>query len=294
MINPFKTVGIVFVVLFTMFIMSLFIGFAMVEPGNVGIVVNMYGTNKGVSDIPIKTGAFFYNNFTSNVYKFPTTKQIAVWTKDKNEGSPVDESITFNSSDKAVCNVDISIAYNFIPEKIPSIFVEYRKSAKEITDTYIRSQIRDAFSRTASKMRITDIFGADKQTLLDDVKQYLNEKLVPRGVYFDMISIVGEIRVDPVVTQSLNAVITATQKAIEAENKIRESQAQAQQKIAEAEGNAKAILEVATAQAEANRLLSQSITPTIINYEIAQKWNGVSPQVVGGSGGVFPMLNLGK
>jgi len=288
-------IGIVLAVI-GLFILSRFIGFSMIEPGNVGIVVNMYGTNKGVNDIPVKTGAFFYNNFTSNVYKFPTTLQTMTWTKDESEGSPNNDSITFNSIEGAACNVDISIAYSFMSEKIPSIFMEFRKSAKEITDTYIRSQVRDTFSRVSSKMKVTDIFGSGKQKLLEDVKKDLNDRMIPKGITFDMISIVGAIRVDTLVSESINAVITATQKAVEAENKIRESQAQAQQAIATSEGSAQAILTVAKAQAEANRLLAASITQTIVNYEAVKKWDGVSPQVVSGSGSnmIFPLTNNAK
>jgi len=187
-----------------------------VEPGYVGIKVNMYGDQKGIEDFPLQTGRVHFNPITEDVYKFPTFIQNFVWTADKAEGSPNNDEITFNSVEGAVVSADIAVGFLVEAEKVPSIFVEFRKPIDEIRDVYIRSQVRDAFGRHASKMKVTDIFGVQKQTLLDAVKSDLNDNLGPRGITFDMISFVGGLRVDPRVQESINAVLEAAQKAIEA------------------------------------------------------------------------------
>jgi hypothetical protein len=45
----------------------------------------------------------------------------------------------------------------------------------------------------------------------------------------------------------------------------------------------------AEAQAKANELLSRSITQTLVQYEMAKRWNGQMPQVTGGA---MPMMQL--
>lgn len=130
-----------------------------VEPGYVGIKVNQYGSQRGVEDFPILTGRVNYNIFTEDVYKFPTFLQNVVWTRDRHEGSPDDESITFNSVEGAVVNADIALSYAFVAEKVPTLFVEFRKDPDHITDVYMRSKVRDYFSRNASTMKVTEIFG---------------------------------------------------------------------------------------------------------------------------------------
>ncbi|MGH8142986.1 MAG: hypothetical protein ACREU2_10775, partial [Steroidobacteraceae bacterium] len=45
----------------------------------------------------------------------------------------------------------------------------------------------------------------------------------------------------------------------------------------------------AQAQAQAQKLLQQTLTPEIIQQQAIAKWNGVLPQVVG-SNGVLPMI----
>jgi regulator of protease activity HflC (stomatin/prohibitin superfamily) len=258
-------------------------GCTRVDPGYVGIKVNLYGSDKGVEDLPLVTGRVWYNPWSTDIYVFPTFMQTVTWTQSKTEESPNDDSITFNSIEGAVLNTDVSIAYTFEAAKVPNIFKEFRQPAKDITWKYMRSQIRDAFSRHASQMKAVDIFGSRKQELLIAVKKDLNDYLGPKGFHFDMISLVGAIRADDNVKKSINAVIEAAQKAIEAENKVRESTAIANQKIESARGEGESVLVVAKKQAEANDVLTKSITPTLIQWETLKKWNGVLPQVTSGA-----------
>lgn len=279
-----------------------------VEPGYVGIRVNMYGEQRGVEDFPLQTGRVWYNPFTEDVYKFPTFLQTVSWTQDINEGSPIDESITFNSEEGAAINADISLSYRVRSEKVPHLFVEFRRPIEEITNNYMRSQVRDSFSRVASKMRAVDIFGPRKPELLNKVKAELNGRLCERGFEFDTIAFIGDLRADKRVVNSINAVIEATQRAIEAENKVRQIKAEAQQRIelergkagsivVKAEANAKAaeekakaILTEARAQAEANEIVAKSLSSELIRWHTVRRWDGKVPMVTG-SGGV-PLINL--
>lgn len=259
------------------------VGCTRVSPGYVGIKINMYGSQKGVEDFPLQTGRVWFNVFTEEVYTFPTYMQHAVWTADVHENSRVDESVTFNSVEGAVINADVAASYQIEGEKVPVIFVELRQDAKYITNTYIRSKVRDAFSRHASKMKVVDIFGERKQELLLDVREDLQNELGPKGFKFDMISFVGGLRVDKQVEQSISLTIQATQRAIEAQNKVLQSKAEADQNIEEARGKAEAILLEARAKAEANETLTKSLSPELIQYEALQRWDGVMPRVTGES-----------
>jgi len=268
--------SLLFIVLF------LLTGCTTVPPGYVGIKVNNYGKQRGVEDFPIMTGMVSFNLFTEDVHKFPTFLQNVVWQGDS-------ESITFNSIEGAIVNSDIALSYAFVADKVPHLFVEFRQDAEHITDIYMRSHVRDAFSRQASAMKVVDIFGNGKQALLISVKTDLEQNLGPMGFRFDMVSIVGEMRVDDNVHKSINAVIEAGQRAIEAENKVRQSQAEAQQVIAKAEGDARSITLMAEAQAEANRRVAASLTSELVRWQAIQRWNGITPQVTGGA---IPLIDL--
>jgi regulator of protease activity HflC (stomatin/prohibitin superfamily) len=277
----FKKAGIIFVILIVCLLGTY--GCDVIEPGHVGIRVSLYGTKSGVQDLTIRTGAVIYNRFTEKIYEFPTFMQNAVWTKDLNEQSPTDESVTFNSSEGAVVNTDIALSYQIEAQQVPSIFVNLRQDAKYITHTYMRGKARDALNRLASGMKVTEIFGVGKQKLLLETKKELDRELGGLGFKIDMIAFIGEMRVDPKVLESINLTISASQKAIEAENKVMQSKAEADQKIEDARGEAESITLVAQAKAEANKILTESLTPQLLQYEALQRWDGILPKVTGES-----------
>jgi regulator of protease activity HflC (stomatin/prohibitin superfamily) len=264
-------------------------GCTKVEPGYVGIKVKLYGRQRGVQDYPIVTGRVWYNPYTEEIYQFPTFLQNVVWTRSVTEGRPFDESITFNSREGAIINADVGVSYSFDGNKVPELFVEFRQPAEVITNIYIRNKVRDALNREASRMSVTDIYGIKKQDLLNAVKTDLEEELGQKGIHFDTVSFTSGLRVPPQVEESINSAIEATQRAVEAQNKVAQSTAEAQQRIAEANGIAQSTMIKAKAQADANQLLNASLTPMLIQYEALQKWNGTLPEVTSGA---VPFINV--
>lgn len=46
-----------------------------VDAGHEGILVNLYGSDRGVDDVSLVTGMVWYNPFTQNVFEYPTFVQ---------------------------------------------------------------------------------------------------------------------------------------------------------------------------------------------------------------------------
>lgn len=277
------------ILLFVLAISStVFTGCTSVPPGYVGIKINQYGTYRGVQDIPIVTGRVFYNPFTEDIDTFPTFLQNRVWTASTDEGKEgVDESITFNTVKGAAVNCDISVSTQFDGGKVPELYVKFRKDADYITDVYVRSIVRNSFSKVGGKMDVIDIMGPHKSDLETAVLADVNSQLQTAGIgiSIEQLSIVGKIRVDKSVEDSINRVIQAQQDAQAAQAKVAQIKAEADQKIAEAEGQARALA-----------LVRQNITPMLLQKEqldnqksAIDKWDGAMPQV---SGGVTPFINF--
>ncbi len=242
-------------------------GHVRVKPGYVGVKVEAYGSNKGVQNVTLATGDVAYNPVTEQVFQFPTFEQNYVWTKDVNEQSPVDESMTFNSAEGIVINADVNVQFAFVPDKIPVVFQAYRQDADEITQTIIRSQVRDAINAAASKRKLTDIFGPGKGEMLAEVKQTLNQRLGDKGIRFDLVTFINALRVDPAVQKSLNETVNASFKATEAQNRLKEAQIN---------------LAIAKVKSQENEATSKSLTPQILENKALEKWNGVLPQSTNG------------
>ena len=59
----------------------------------------------------------------------------------------------------------------------------------------------------------------------------------------------------------------------------------------EAEQEAEANVNRAKGQAEAQRLLRETLTPELLQKQAIEKWDGKFPQVMGGNG-ALPLINL--
>lgn len=255
-----------------------------VDAGYVGIKVNNFGDNRGVQNIPIVTGRVWFNPYSTDVYQFPTFIQNRVWEKG--------EAISFNSVEGAQFTVDVGVGVAFNGDSVPGIFMSQRKAPEYIIDVYVKNQVRDAFSNTASKMPMAAIYGAGKSQLVAAVKQHLDTTLGRRGYIFDNLSIIGKIRMDDAVEASINQALAASQKAIEAQNKVAQAKAEADQEIAAARGDSASAVIRASGQAAANSKLQQSLSPQLIQYEAAKRWDGKLPTFTGG--GAMPFVNIPK
>lgn len=277
-------------------------GCTRVEPGYVGLRVNLSGSDRGVEENPIETGWVFYNPISEQVYEFPTFVQRYVWTSDDREGSPTDESITFNSSEGAVMQADVGIAVKFDATAVPALFVEFRREPDAIVRGWVRDRVRDAMNAEAAKIKAVDLLSSHKETFMESVNETVRAELGLHGIVLDRVTLLARPQVDPQVEASINAVISATQKAIEAQNRVVQTKAEADQMaaaadgerrrlMAEAEGRASAVLAEAKAQAEANDLVARSLSPALIEWRKVERWNGTVPQVTSES--VVPFVQTG-
>ena len=92
-----------------------------IPPGYVGLKVEMYGENRGVQNATISTGRVWYNGYTEEIIVFPDHVQYYILTASREEGSPIDESITFGVGGTSV-NADVSLSYFFNTNKIKDFY----------------------------------------------------------------------------------------------------------------------------------------------------------------------------
>ena len=260
-----------------------------VPVGNVGIKVNNLGGDKGVNNEVLGTG-WYWVGLTRSMYIFPTYMQTRKW-----EGK---EEFQFQTVEGLVVGAPISISYSVNPDKVPLLFQTYRKGLDEITDIYIHNIIRDALVLVGSTKTIDQIYGAGKAQLLADVQKEVADKIGPKGINVDQISLVGGFSLPDSVVESINLKIQATQQAQQRENEVATATAEAQKAVAQAKGEADSRTIKAKAEAQANQIISQSITPTLVEYQAimvqqqgVDKWDGKLPETMAGA---MPFINVGS
>lgn len=260
-----------------------------IEPGNVGIKISKTGDNKGVLKDPVLLGWQPYNPLTEEVFEYPINVQNVVWSIKMTEGNPKDESIAFTNKDGLQISVDVNLAYHLESDKVPAFWVKFKTDRlSAFNDGFLHSAARDAFNEQAGKYAVEDIMGNNGK-FLAEVRQDLQSRLEPLGVHIDQFGLIDAPRPPKQIIQAINDKMAAVQLSAQKTYELVSTKAEADKEVARANGHALAVIATATAEAEANRKLSESLTPGLIEYNRTLKWNGTLPQVTGGA---TPLLSL--
>jgi regulator of protease activity HflC (stomatin/prohibitin superfamily) len=268
-----KYVVVFFVVLTLLLYTS---GCTLVPAGEVGVRVNLYGDDRGVQPEVVGPGRYFVTPWQS-IYTFPTFTQNSVWLKEDTYESPGDESFVFNSVEGMTVDADVGISYHIDPKKVADVFQKYRRGIDEITRLYVRNMVRDEIVRIGSTLKIEEIYGNGKIGMMNEVQKSVAEQLAPIGIIIEKIYWIGSIRLPTQVIEALNSKIAAIQQAQQRENEVATATAEAQKQIEQAKGLAEATRINAEAQATANKILAQSLTPELVRYRAIDKWDGKLP-----------------
>ncbi len=244
----------------------LFFSCERIDAGHVGVKVNQYGDNKGVSDVVEVTGMVFFNPITHSIYEFPTFIQHKEYTGEN--------SFVVNSKDGSEFHVSPIINYSVQRDKVPQIFAKYRRSLDQIEEGFLKTAVFDAF-RLATNVYTADELISNRQKFEIEVRRILDGELGKEG--FIITQFTSNLLYPETFKKAIEAKNNAVQGALMAENKVKQAEAEAKIKVATAQGNAQAMLTSAKAEAESNRMKQQTLTPLLLQLEWINKWDGKLP-----------------
>lgn len=165
-------------------IMSLTVCLSKVPAGTVGIMVDLYGSEKGVQAKQLGPGRYWVG-FNQELYTFPTFTQTYTWDAGNHE------EIQFQSKENLPVLADVGVTYHVTPDMVPQLFQKYRKGIDEITNIYIHNMVRDAFVEKASRLPIETIYGEGKVKLIEDAQAAVQEQVKDIGLVIEKIYLVG-------------------------------------------------------------------------------------------------------
>lgn len=260
--------------------------YTVVEPGHAGVKVNLSGGERGVADLPVLTGRVWYNPVNTRVFEYPTFVQTAVWTKSVDEGSKMNEEISFNSKEGITFTADISLSWQIKRESVPAFYVKFRNDdVSAFTHGFLRNIARDAFTEIGPNYTTEEIYSTRMGELVDNVRARTDSLVKPYGVNLEQFGFIGAPRPPDNIVNALNSKTQAIQDASAAENKLRQITAEANQAVAKAQGEAKS-----------NQALASSVTSQLLEWrrltiqeKMTAKWDGKLPTLMGGT---VPMIQL--
>jgi regulator of protease activity HflC (stomatin/prohibitin superfamily) len=250
-----------------------------VQPGHVGIKVNQYGSSAGVSNHALGVGTYF-TPFGTTIYEYPVFTNTYTYTRSADEGKKVNEEFNFQDKNGLGLSADIAVSYSVSHPLAPKLFEKYRTDANGIIAGPLRNAIRNSLVNRAAVMGVDEIYGPRKQELLVQVQNDVAAYFAPYGLTVEKLFWAGNVRVPEVVLTQINNKIANEQHALAAQAQVATVEAEARQRIAQAEGEAKAI------QVQGDTLRSN---PQVLQLKAIEKWDGHLPQVTSGA---TPFVNL--
>lgn len=183
------------------------------------------------------------------------------------------------SSTKDLQQLTASFAINFSLDPIKVVTIRRTQGTlQNIVSKIIAPQTQESFKVAAARRTVEEAI-TKRDELKQDFDEALSERLNKYGIIVLDTSVVD-------LTFS-----TEFSKAVE-EKQIAEQRAQRAVYIArEAEQEAEATINRAKGQAEAQRLLRETLTSELLQKQAIEKWDGKFPQVLGGSAAV-PFINV--
>ncbi|RYX99700.1 prohibitin family protein [bacterium] len=266
---PKQIIGIIFVVGLVIFVLKN--SFIYISPGNVGILINMMTGN--IADKPLDSGFKFKLVGYQDIIEYPIFMQTIVLSKASEDNSNYNQEINVNSVEGQPISCDISLSFELDPSKVPNLYLTFRREIKDITQGYVQQTIRQIMQQVVGNVQVADFLGKAKSGIVNKVQLQLQEELKDYGFVIKQFTI-NEIRPPEAVLSAIEKKNIMAQDALRSKNQLKKVEFEAQQEVEKARGRAESILNQATSQAQANKILSKSINPTFVKYKAIEKWSG--------------------
>ena len=205
------------------------------------------------------------------------------------------------SSDLQTVNASLKVMYRIPEQSIVSIYREYSGNP---FDTLISPRVQEAIKEvTATESAETIVKNREviKMKALELARKKIGTIIVLEDLVIENLDLSAELEkaIEQKMVQEQEAAkakFTQQQAEIEAHTKVIQSKAQAEINVIQSEAQAKTIKNLSEAEAKAISVKGQAIRENtgIVELTIAEKWNGVSPLVVGSGKDTSILLPIGK
>lgn len=240
--------------------------FTVVPTGSSGVVMTL----GKVSDTPLSEGLHF---------KAPLIQQVVIVSNKIQV-----QEVNADSVSKDLQAVQSVIAVNFKVANNYSCSI-YQNIGPNYQEIVFLPAVQESVKSVSAKYTAEQLITMRPQ-VGEEIKQTLEEKVAEYGILVEKFNIV-----DFEFSAEFNSAIEAKQVAeqnliktkTEQEEQLVIARTEAEKKKLTAEAEAEAIRIKSEAQAKANETINASLTPSLIEYEKVEKWNGELPLATGGT-----------
>jgi regulator of protease activity HflC (stomatin/prohibitin superfamily) len=255
MINKGALGGIVLgiIIILALIITPLFV--EKIDQGHVGVV---YNPNGGVEKEVLTPGWHVVGLF-KKVIEYPTRTQT---TDAKN--------IELASSDGKGITIDFTYNFSIDATKVVGIFNKFGPiKVDDLKSGYIKSRLKNAARKEVSQYSVLELYGSKSSEIAVKIQDDFTKDVEDLGIQIEGL-VLGRPHPDKATQAAIDATVKAKQELERKNTEVEIARKDAEKQLITAQGNADAAIATATGQAEANRLLEQSITPLLIELKLAE------------------------
>ena len=242
-----------------------FSSFTVISAGHTGVQV----TFGEVSPHALTEGVHFVNPI-SRIYDVDVRLQ-----KDQLTGANA------GTKDLQQVHTDIVVQYRLNAQKVPQIYKEF---GLNVDEKVLGPAINEAFKSITAHYTSEELI-TKRQQVSDEIQQMLKNKVAPFDIDVSGISLVN-FGFSADYQKAIEQKVIAVQQTAKAEQDLRRIEVEAKSRIAQAEGEAKAI----AIQAQA---IQSNGGQNYVQLQAIEKWDGKLPQYMLGNG-TTPFINVGK
>jgi regulator of protease activity HflC (stomatin/prohibitin superfamily) len=242
-----------------------FESFTIVPPGHVGVQVTM-GT---VNPVALQAGVNFINPISS-----VRDVEIRVKRADLKEAQA-------GTKDLQSVHTDIVIQYRMSPEKVPTIYSQF---GLNVDEKILGPGVNEAFKAVTAHYNSEELI-TKRDQVSQEILTHVKAKVAPFDIEIQGISLVN-FGFSAAYQQAIEQKVIATQQKQKAEQDLERIKVEASSRVAQAEGEAKAIAIQASA-------IQNQGGAAYVNLKAIEKWDGKLPQYMLGSN-TTPFVNVGK
>ena len=221
-----------------------------IHPGERGVVIQL----GAVQDNILNEGIHWVTPIIQKVVKMDVTIQ-----KEEKGASAA-------SKDLQIVTSKVAINYHLDPSKVNRLYQTLRR---DYSDRVISPAIEEFVKKITAQYTAEELV-TKREEVKQDLKVALTENLGTNGIMVDDIFIT-DFDFSDQFNSSIEAKVTAEQKALEAQNKLEQVKFEAEQRVATAQ-----------AEAEAIRIQARAVTQQggkdYVQLKAIEKWDGKLPQ----------------
>lgn len=233
-----------------------------IDAGNVGLLINQYGDDKG-QGVALVAGSTWYNPWTEDVVEIPAFVQHKEF-----------ETFSVNAKDGSEFSLTPQLNYRIDKDIVSDIYRKYRKDLPQLEEGVIKTVVKETY-RVLLNSYDTDSIMSSRASIEEKAFKELKHRLTSEGFIVEQLT--SGLYPPKTISAAIDAKNKAVQDAMRIDNEVKATEANARKQVAQAKGNAEALLTNARAEAEANRLRQQSLTTLLVQQQFIEKWNGELP-----------------